>query len=71
MAAKNTIAVTGAAGVWGGWLAQRLHETGHRRQRQPASGGIGLPVERIGDGEVMRAAPEDADMGGREHDAAT
>ena len=29
MAAKNTIAVTGAAGFWGGWLAQRLHETGH------------------------------------------
>ena len=29
MAAKNTIAVTGAAGFWGGWLAQRLHEAGH------------------------------------------
>lgn len=29
MAAKNTIAVTGAADFWGGWLAQRLRDAGH------------------------------------------
>lgn len=30
MAAKDTIAVTGAAGFWGGWLAQRLAEAGRK-----------------------------------------